>query len=110
MKPRKQSLVEITPNTIDKNKSPKIISNQRVNGGKYELKEGKLEFVPDRTAVELEFIIHWKEVLFSKYYRVIKSDGNRLFAECKSCETIVNDSIVNCQNTRNHMKVCIHLS
>lgn len=60
----------------------------------------------DVTEIFRSKVENWKKIMFVNYYRIIGSKGKYLTAECKNCKLIVKDS-ERCQNTRNHMKVCI---
>lgn len=107
-----QTVVEIIRNKIYGDNISKIKLNQRVNGGTFKIKGGKIVFNPDKNdknASKIKTKTNWQNVLISNYYRTIKKNGNKLSAQCKSCKSFVNDSIVRCQNLRNHLKVCINL-
>lgn len=78
--------------------------NQDANG---EIKENALASNTREDEIENEFKTDSKEVLFGNYFHIKEVNENKVTAECKSCESILNDSVSTCYKLRNHLKVCI---
>lgn len=79
-----------------------IKHDQDANAGTLGIKEGELVY-----ATEIEFNTNSEKIIFGNYYQIIEIKGNYVTAECKNCKEIVKDSVLNYQNIRGHMKVCM---
>lgn len=99
----KQAVIQITRNKIYGENISNIKLNQDGDGRTFQIKDGELVYTPEK--IDGEFKANWKKIMFRNYFRIIEMNGNKLTAECKKCEKIVNDSGPANRNIRRHLKV-----
>lgn len=100
----KQPVIRIKQENIIDNNISSIELNQRANEGTHGIKDAQIVYTAeDSPGIELNS--DNKEIMFGNYYKIIKVNRNYVTAECKSCKSIVKDSMVKCLNTSNHIKV-----
>lgn len=103
-----QPVVRVTRNKTYTNSISSLQLSQEDDDGTFGIKDGGPSG-GHKNARQIEYKFNFQKIMFENYYQILEKNENAVIAVCKSCEFILNDSIVTCSSTRYHLKVCTDL-